>query len=647
MPKNQYPIALILLITFVLSVVTPVLANTANTLTVHAVEVVANEDGEFYTVQVRVSALDRSLKPITNLRQGDFKVFEDEQPVELTGAEFSSALPINVILVLDTSGSMSGERLRQAKQATVSFIDSLYRGDQAAVFTFGNDVNKIVDLTDDLNSAKRQFESANIVAIGATRLYDAVYSAVQMAQTLPDSRTAVLVLSDGEDTNSIQTADSVITLARSASSNVPIYTIGIGNEFDAGVLTRMAEQTGGTYSQSTRDADLPQLFNEVAEQLAAEYLLTYTSSTAPGDHTIKVQVDSVSASRTVTFPALPPRVSFAYPPSGTLVEDNRVKVTLSVVERGIPFSTIVFKIDGVAIGLTGQYNQLPYEYEVDFSQYTGQEIVLTVELLNRNGNTLSASDLPLVIQGLPVEEEEQIVDEEGALVVLPEETADPAIEETPCPEGAVCLGDLELKISQLVLIGVVLAALVILVIVVVKIGNKKKATGEAEKVSLFDTEATLDGFAMPAQFLGTVTILGSDDAMMKGKEYRLMKPVTTLGRSVSNDIALPKDSAVSRNHARLVFENGKMYLRQVMKTASDGSKTPPTYGTFLNGKPIKEEAQLKSGDEFKLGSRASFRFEAGEALKPAPAGDEGSEGVTIDGIRIGDDLIEDDDTRNG
>ena len=109
----------------------------------------------------------------------------------------------------------------------------------------------------------------------------------------------------------------------------------------------------------------------------------------------------------------------------------------------------------------------------------------------------------------------------------------------------------------------------------------------------------------------------------------------------------PKDSAVSRNHARLVFENVKMYLRQVMKTASDGSKTPPTYGTFHNGKPIKEEAQLKSGDEFKLGGRASFRFEAGEALEPAPAGDEGSEGVTIDGIRIGDDLIEDDDTRNG
>jgi hypothetical protein len=173
--------------------------------------------------------------------------------------------------------------------------------------------------------------------------------------------------------------------------------------------------------------------------------------------------------------------------------------------------------------------------------------------------------------------------------------------------------------------------------------RKKTVSEEGEsKESLFE-DATLDGFALPDLAMGRLTILSSDDPLMVGKEFQLSKSPILIGRSVNNDIALPKDSAVSRKHIQIVDRNGEVVLSEVMKTLSDGTKQPPTYGTYVNDRKVTDEVVLHNGDEISLGRRTKLRFEGSST----PLGDEGSEDVTMDQIELPDINSIDDATRDG
>ncbi len=621
----------------------PGLAMLQDNLVIHHVKSEVNEDGNSYSVDIVLSALNEQKMPIPGLTPTDFVVTEDSTEVEVDQVEMMKDLPISVIVVMDISGSMQGERLVQAKSAISNFIKSLYRGDKVAVYTFNAEIQQIIPLTADLNQARDTFEQADIFAGGGTCMFDAAYLAAQTASGLPEGRQAVILVSDGWDTNngedvcSTQTIQDVISMAGEGTNLTPIYTIGIGGDHDVKSMQAIADATGGVYSHSSADADLPLLFEQLANRLSSEYVVTYTSQGAPGPHRLTVALGNMVQTVEFDLPGLPPVISFAYPASDQMLEAGPQKITLSLSERGIAVDTFTFKINDVAIGAGGKVAQPPYAYDIDFSQYEGEIITLTVLALDKNGLPIveASTELNFGVEVTPTPVE-------STASTTPSE---PPTDET-CPEGSICIGALVLSRTQLIIIVGVLALLIIAVVVIIVIaGKKKKKQDEGQdngkKVSLFEG-ATMDGFALPETDMGRLTMLQSDDPSLKGKVFELTQSPTRIGRSVSNEIALPKDSAVSRNHIEIVKENGQVILREVMKTLSDGTKKGPTYGTFINDRKLTGDVVLKTGDEIGLGRRTKFRYEGPAGKEPVG----GSEDVTYDGIEAPDMNGMDDATRD-
>jgi len=638
--KRLWHSMILFVILFVM--VSPVFAAFSENLIIHHIESIVNEGGDNYTVSVLLSALNQQQLPITDLTERDFTVSEDSQSVDVESVELMRDLPISVILVMDISGSMQGDRLRSARTAISQFIKSLYRGDKISIFTFNTELEEIISLTNDLNAARDNFDNAEIYAGGGTCLFDATYAAAQRASELPPGRQAVIVLSDGWDTIngsdicSTRTVEDIITLAGGADIHIPIYTIGIGTDIDRENLGKIAEETGGVFAQSTINADLPQLFEQLANRLSSQYKLTFISHNDPGEHILSVSFDENSSEREFVLPGLPPVVSIAYPEEDQVLEPGINRIMLSLVERGIAVDALVFKINGVAIGVGGPVGQPPYEYEIDFSQYVGQEVELTIVALDNAGEPISETTTMLNLTGEAIVESTQTRETE--------EISETEVSSDSCPDDSFCFGNLQLTYTQLIIAGAVLLATVIGVILIVFFTKNKNAGQEkkSKKESLFD-DATVDGFALPENKIGRLTILSSDDPLMVGKEFQLTKSPTVIGRSVNNDIALPKDSAVSRQHIQILEKDGQSMLREVMKSLSDGTKQPPTYGTYINDRKVTGETILHTGDEISLGRRTKLRFE--NQVKPDI--DTASEDVTMDQINLPDLGEVDDATRDG
>jgi VWFA-related protein len=631
-----------LILIVALSMVTGRAFALSENLIIHYIDSTVNEDGDTFTIDILLSALDEQQQPVADLSTRDFEVEEDSVSVELDTVEMMRDLPINVILVMDVSGSMQGQRLSSAKLAISEFIKSLYRGDKVAIYTFNSETREIVSLTEDLNHARDTFENAEIYAGGGTCLFDATYAAAQIASELPAGRQAVVVLSDGWDTNngsdtcSTYTVEDIIGLATGQDFNIPVYTIGIGTDIDRDSLGEISAQTGGLFTESTVNADLPQLFEQLANRLSSQYKLTYTSQNAPGDHQLAVTFDGNTVEKLFTLPGLPPVISIAYPEVGQILEQGVNTIKLSLAERGIPIDTLTFQINGVSIGVGGKVGQPPYEYDIDFSQYEGQVVDMTILALNTQGEVLSETTTQMNLTG----EEITVADQTGT------EEATSAVSTTSnsCPDGSVCLGSLELTRNQIIIVGGVILALVVGVVLIVFFSKKQKPEKNDNPVkdSLFEG-ATMDGLAYPVSEMGRLTILASDDPLMNSKEFQLTKSPTTIGRSVNNDIALPKDSAVSRKHIQIIDKGGKIVMDEIMKTLSDGTQQPPTYGTYINDRKVTGQTTLNTGDVIGLGSRTKLRYIGPEK----PSSESESEDVTSDQWEAPNLGEIDDSTRDG
>jgi tight adherence protein B len=165
-----------------------------------------------------------------------------------------------------------------------------------------------------------------------TRIYDAVDAAVGLLQEDGISGGSVVVLSDGSDTGSRQSADAVATAARDAG--VRLYTVGLrSSAFDPGPLQELAADGDGSYSEASSPAELRQIYDELGARLASQYLIRYRSSADPKRQIeVAVKVAGVPGVGTAeyTTPALPVG---AQGPFSRPLEDTiwRSKWTLVVV----------------------------------------------------------------------------------------------------------------------------------------------------------------------------------------------------------------------------------------------------------------------------------------------------------------------------
>lgn len=174
-------------------------------------------------VNVTVTVSDRGGRFVSGLTQPDFVVYEDDRPVDIT--HFSAErVPVSLGIVLDTSGSMRGQKIEAARAALNRFLfDLLGPEDEFFLYTFDNLPHLAEGWTTDRNRISSALRRTR--PDGATALYDAVAEALPLLQSGRHRKKALLVISDGNDTNSRTDLRTLKQIIR--ESEALVYAIGM------------------------------------------------------------------------------------------------------------------------------------------------------------------------------------------------------------------------------------------------------------------------------------------------------------------------------------------------------------------------------------------------------------------------------------
>ena len=217
-------------------------------------------------------------KAVPGLDPAQFEIREQGQAQPVSGLTLGAArnVPLSVVLAIDNSGSMAGQKLQSAKDAAIAFLQSLTPNDQATLIAFNTRVFEVVKATNDRAMLESGINS--LQASGNTAAFDALYQATAVVSAAPpEMRRAVILLTDGEDTASNYSARVASDVARQAGALV--YTIGLGPDAQDAILTALAEPGGGRYYKAPEPTDLRGIYESIAVELSSQLLLRYQSTT--------------------------------------------------------------------------------------------------------------------------------------------------------------------------------------------------------------------------------------------------------------------------------------------------------------------------------------------------------------------------------
>jgi len=268
---------------------------------------------ELVTLNIRV--IDRNNRPIDNVRENEFHVFEDGvlQPIESFTRE---EIPISYGLAVDTSGSLRSQ-LQAVIDAGKTIINSNKSGDETFLVRFISS-DQIITVQDFTSNKELLMDGLDdfYVEGGQTAIIDAVYlSAEHVAEYKKGDdndhrRRALVVITDGEDRNSFYKEPQL--LQRLREEDVQIYVIGFVNELDKdsglirksprdkaiALINRLATETGGRAFFPQSVSELPQIAGEIVRDLRTQYVLAYNPTNKLRDgsfRSIKVAVDDASS----------------------------------------------------------------------------------------------------------------------------------------------------------------------------------------------------------------------------------------------------------------------------------------------------------------------------------------------------------------
>lgn len=285
-------------------------------------------------INVTATVTDEDGRFVSGLRKEDFRVFDDNERVEVS--HFSNErVPVSLGIVLDTSGSMTPDKMSSARGAIERFITLLGPEDEMFLARFANVPELVQPWTKDRRLLGRALDS--LYAGGGTALYDGIADALPVAQSGKNRKKALVVISDGNDTSSATSPRELKEMIR--QSEVMVYALGVdgrlhtstggvfpprtpfpvpfpipgrggrrfplppvggggtygrsaGEGLDANALRQITDDTGGR-TEIVRDAsDLAGATTRIADELSKQYYLGYAS---PGKkdgrwHTIRVEV---------------------------------------------------------------------------------------------------------------------------------------------------------------------------------------------------------------------------------------------------------------------------------------------------------------------------------------------------------------------
>lgn len=272
-----------------------------------------------FPAEVEVVRLDvavtREGRPVSGLGPASFEVREDGVLQQIQSARWGEE-PIELVLALDTSGSVAGPRIERLKAAAGSLFAQLRPQDCVRILTFASGVRFAPGECLDAGSAGAAIQAA--VGMGGTRLHDGLYASLALAggqKGLP----IVVALTDGQDTSSWLSSDAVLLAAKALPATVHVVVAVDSRGFrfstpdwherpattEGGLalvvrggtppfLERIASETGGRVFPAAAE-DLQEAFGRVLQEIRGRYVLRYEPSGVPrpGWHRLEVKLKGV------------------------------------------------------------------------------------------------------------------------------------------------------------------------------------------------------------------------------------------------------------------------------------------------------------------------------------------------------------------
>ena len=371
-------------------------------VTINYIEAVRVPEIPPYDIHAYVTVSDAEGVPIPGIDAANFTVLEDAK--KMTIMEVAKAVDsIAVVLVLDTSDSMrvpdaSGRiPIEEAKKAAVEFIFSLADQDKVAILSFNEEATLEIDFTTDHGAA---INAVNRLTTEPkwTCLYDAAFEAVKKAAEIPEGRRTIVLLTDGVDqSDSERTPCSQVRLEdvkeKAAEINVPIYTIGLGNEVWLNAkakqdLESLAKRTGGRSRFAPTSAELGGLFEVLTNQLKNQYVIKYRSEAATeGYHSLKVKVQHKGwqddDQKGFYIPLIPRIESVTVSPPGSVTQGEAVSIEVTVTDQAM-VKEVRFYVDG---GAQPPVTSPPYIFQWDTTAVPAGLHTLRVEVYDDKGPT--------------------------------------------------------------------------------------------------------------------------------------------------------------------------------------------------------------------------------------------------------------------
>ncbi len=249
-------------------------------------------------ITLTVTVTDTYGRYVSGLSKNAFNIFDEKQPQDITYFSDDDA-PVSVGIIFDVSGSMSGDKIKRAREALSKFIQTSHDSDEYFLIAFNSRAQLLLDKNRDGNAVLNKLTF--VETKGQTALYDAVYLGVEKVQRGTHPKRALVVISDGQDNSSRYTFNNLRRLLK--ESDVTVYGVGILSGSDAGsslgmegqgILDELSGVSGGKAFFPRSGAEMDDIFEQIALELRHQYSIGYKPNNFTGDgkwHKIKVKVN--------------------------------------------------------------------------------------------------------------------------------------------------------------------------------------------------------------------------------------------------------------------------------------------------------------------------------------------------------------------
>ena len=268
---------------------------------------------EVNLVNLFATVRDKNKRIVTDLKEDEFKIYEDGHEEKISFFSKEMSLPITLGLLLDTSGSEQ-YMLGAIQDAGSRFLHRvLKKGDEAMIISFDTDVDLLADFTDDrsildraigkarINSPAGGYIAGNPGPVGnsnivGTALYDAIYLACGEKLNGEAGRKAIVIVTDAEDTGSKTRLEEAIEAAQRTDTVIHVLFVADRGNFGGGrpdVAHKLTDETGGRMIVVSSEKKLEEAFDQISEELRSQYTLGYyPTNTAKDGKFRKIKVDT-------------------------------------------------------------------------------------------------------------------------------------------------------------------------------------------------------------------------------------------------------------------------------------------------------------------------------------------------------------------